>query len=431
MATKVIMPQMGESIAEGTITKWFKKEGDRVERDEPLFEISTDKVDAEIPAPAAGSLLKILAQEGDTVEVNSEVALIGQAGEAPAAADGGAPEAAEGPPVAAAAPAPAKHAPETTAPADVEELRRTRSSPVVRRIAAEQGIDLAQVPGTGISGRVTKKDILSWVERAKAGAVAPPPAAAPATARPAPTDVVVGPSPGDFGGADELRKPMSVMRRKIAEHMVEAKQIAAHVHTIFDVDMTEIGWLRDTHKQAWREREGTNLTWMPFIQRAVIESLKRFPVLNASLDGDNIVYHRDINLGIAVALDWGLIVPVIKRADELSLLGLARATVDLATRARAKRLNPDEVAGNTFSITNPGVFGGRFGTPIIPQPTVAILGVGTIEKRPVVRHDAIAIRTMCTLSLGFDHRLIDGAVADRFMAELKQRLQEARFPDLG
>ena len=439
MPTKVIMPQMGESIAEGTITKWLKKVGDPVERDEPLFEISTDKVDAEIPSPASGSLLQILTQEGETVEVNKEVALIGESGEvlvdatsaagttedtAPAP-EAAAPAATRTPAIVPAPPAAGTAAP-AAGPAGIEELRRTRSSPVVRRIAAEHGIDLAQVPGTGISSRVTKKDILAHIEHARAGTAPAGTAAAPAST----ADVVAGPSPRDFGGAGELRQPMSVMRKKIAERMVEAKRIAAHVHTVFDIDLSEIGKLRDAHKQAWKEREGINLTWLPFIQRAIIESLKRFPVLNASIDGDDVVYHRDINLGIAVALERGLIVPVIRRADNLSLLGLARATVDLATRARSKQLKPDEVAGNTFSITNPGIYGGRFGTPIIPPPTAAILGVGTIEKRPVVINDAIAIRTMCTFSLGFDHRLIDGAVADQFMADFKERLQGARFSDL-
>jgi 2-oxoglutarate dehydrogenase E2 component (dihydrolipoamide succinyltransferase) len=294
---------------------------------------------------------------------------------------------------------------------------------VVRNIAAEHGVDLAAIQGTGISGRVTKRDILAHVEAAgskPATASAPTSAAAPAAT----------PAARDFQGAGELREPMSVMRKKIAERMVEAKHLAAHVHTVFDVDLTEVGKLRARHKERWKAQEGVNLTWLPFIQRAAIDALKHYPTLNASIDGDDVVYHRDVNLGVAVALDWGLIVPVIKRADELSLLGLARATVDLAGRARSKRLKPDEVAGNTFSITNPGSYGGRFGTPIIPPPTVAILGIGVVEKRPVVRDDAIAIRTMCTMSLGFDHRLIDGAVADQFMAEVKRRLQEARFEGL-
>ena len=442
MSTKVIMPQMGESIAEGTITKWLKKVGDKVERDEPLFEISTDKVDAEIPSPAAGVLVEILAAEGVTVEVNKEVAIIGEAGAAAvsrpaAAAAPPAPAATAASPATAAPVAPAAPAaaastaggPATPARpsaghggASVEELRRTRSSPVVRRIAEEHGVDIARLTGTGIGGRVTKSDIMAFVE----GRGAAPAAAA----RPAATAPASGPSPRDFGTADTLREPLSVMRRKIAERMVEARRIAAHVHTVFDVDLSDIGRLRDRSKAGWKERHGVNLTWLPFIQRSAIEALQRFPILNASMEGDDVVYHRHVNLGVAVALDWGLIVPVIRNAEELSLLGLTRATADLADRARRKQLKPDEVAGNTFSITNPGVYGGRFGTPIIPPPTVAILGVGTVEKRVAVRDDAIAIRTMCTLSLGFDHRLIDGAVADQFMALIKQRLQEAHFPDL-
>jgi len=445
MTTKVIMPQMGESIAEGTITKWFKKVGDSVERDEPLFEISTDKVDAEIPSPAAGTLLEIYAQEGETIEVNKEVAAIGAAGEKPAGAASApapaAPQPAQPAAAPAAAPAPAAPAP-PPAPAppaavagmDKDELRRTRSSPVVRRMAAEHGIEIAQVKGTGISGRVTRRDMEAFIA---AGAAAAPAAAAvqPAAAAPAPaaapaTAPAFGPPPAAFGTARDLREPMSVMRKKIAHHMAQAKQTAAHVHTVFDVELTRVGKLRDSHKAEFKSREGFNLTWLPFIQKAAVDSLRRFPIMNASMDGDDIVYHRDVNLGLAVALDWGLIVPVIARADALSLVGLARATYDLATRARNKQLKPEEVAGNTFTITNPGGFGGRFGTPIIPQPTVAILGVGTIEKRAVVRDDAIAIRTMCTLVLGFDHRLIDGAVADQFMADVKRRLEEARIEGL-
>ncbi|MFQ5668957.1 MAG: dihydrolipoamide acetyltransferase family protein [Acidobacteriota bacterium] len=415
MTTNVIMPQMGESIAEGTITKWLKKVGESVERDEPLFEISTDKVDAEIPSPASGTVLEILAQEGETVEVNAEVARIGEgvpSGEKPRSSPQPEPQA---PPIPPAAPAeePRAGTGGSTGPAPI------RSSPVVRRIASEQGVDLAQVKGTGIAGRVTKKDILAFV--AARGA-------APAPSGDEPP--VSGPTARDFRGAGELRKPMSVMRKKIAERMLQAKRGAAHVHTVFDVDLTDVGRLRELHKDSWKNREGLKLTWLPFIQRAAIESLKRFPLLNASIDGDDVVYHRDVNLGVAVALEWGLIVPVIHRADELSLLGLARATADLARRARSKQLSPDDVAGNTFSITNPGAFGGRFGTPIIPPPTVAILGVGVVEKRPVVRYDAIAIRTMCTFSLGFDHRLIDGAFADQFMADVRHRLQEAHFEGL-
>jgi pyruvate dehydrogenase E2 component (dihydrolipoamide acetyltransferase) len=455
MTTKVIMPQMGESIAEGTITKWFKKIGDSVERDEPLFEISTDKVDAEIPSPAAGTLVEIYAQEGETVEVNKEVAAIGVAGEQPAAvAPAATPQPVPAAPVQAAAPAavaPAAPAPAlqpapaataqaapgaaTGGPTDVDELRRTRSSPVVRRMAAEHNIDISHLVGTGISGRVTRKDMEAFIAAGKpaagpAAASAPTTASAPSPA-PAPAPAPsFGPGSSAFGGTRELREPMPVMRKKIAEHMLHAKHTAAHVHTIFDVELTRVGELRNRHKAGFSQREGFNLTWLPFIQKAAVDSLRRFPILNASIDGDDIVYHRDVNLGIAVALDWGLIVPVIANADALSLVGLARATRDLATRARNKQLKPAEVAGNTFSITNPGGFGGRFGTPIIPQPTVGILGVGAVEKRAVVRDDAIAIRTMCTLVLGFDHRLIDGAVADQFMADIKRRLEGASFEGL-
>ncbi len=445
MTTKVIMPQMGESIAEGTITKWFKKVGDSVERDEPLFEISTDKVDAEIPAPAAGILLEILAQEGETIEVNKEVASIGAAGEKPSGSPAGAgtqAPAQEAPRAAAPAASEAQAAPPavaTAAPsaasssgagADKDELRRTRSSPVVRRMAAEHSIDISRITGTGISGRVTRKDMEAFIAAGGAATAQPAATPSPAPSQAAPAAPSFGPSPVAFGSARDLREPMSVMRKKIAHHMVQAKQTAAHVHTVFDVELTQVGRLRDSHKAEFKNREGFNLTWLPFIQKATVDSLRRFPILNASMDGDDIVYHRDVNLGIAVALDWGLIVPVIAGADALSLVGLARATVDLATRARNKQLKPQEVAGNTFSITNPGGFGGRFGTPIIPQPTVAILGVGCIEKRAVVRDDAIAIRTMCTLVLGFDHRIIDGAVADQFMADIKRRLEEARFEGL-
>ena len=438
MTTKVIMPQMGESIAEGTITKWFKKVGDSVERDEPLFEISTDKVDAEIPAPAAGILLEVLVQEGETVEVNKEVATIGAKGEKPATGtaaaatpapvkeeEKSAPPAAA-PPAAAPPAAPAATGASPRSGAGKDELRRTRSSPVVRRMASEHDIDISQVTGTGISGRVTRKDMEAFIA---GGAAAAPSAAGPGGVA-APAAPTFGPSPVAFGSARDLREPMSVMRKKIAHHMVQAKQTAAHVHTVFEVELTRVGRLRDRHKAEFKQREGFNLTWLPFIQKATVDSLRRFPILNASMDGDDIVYHRDVNLGIAVALDRGLIVPVIAGADALSLVGLARSTFDLATRARNKQLKPQEVAGNTFSITNPGGFGGRFGTPIIPQPTVAILGIGCIEKRAVVRDDAIAIRTMCTLVLGFDHRLVDGAVADQFMADLKRRLEEARFEGL-
>jgi 2-oxoglutarate dehydrogenase E2 component (dihydrolipoamide succinyltransferase) len=447
--TDVIMPQMGESIAEGTLTKWLKNVGDAVERDEPLFEISTDKVDAEIPAPAAGVLKEIRVQPGETVEVNTVVGVI----EAGAAAGTDAPAAAEVVPAAAAeaaapaaaptAPAPAPPAPPaapTPAPApepsrsraemSAEELRQLRSSPVVRRIAAEHEVDLRQLSGSGISGRVTKQDILDHLahredpeppDAPEAPAPERPGAAAATPAPPAPaTPTVPAYLPGE---AVEL-VPMSPIRRKTAEHMLLSKRISAHVSTVFEVDMSRVDELRRKHRASYEERNGVRLTYLPFFATATIDALKEFPILNASVDGDNIVYRKEINLGIAVALDWGLIVPVIRGADEKNILGLTRALGDLAERARSRKLKVDEVQGGTFTITNPGVFGSLFGTPIINQPQVAILGVGTIEKRPVVREDAIAIRTMTYLALTFDHRIVDGADADRFMARIKQGLQE-------
>ena len=466
MPTNVIMPQMGESIAEGTLTRWMKKIGDSVKRDEPLFEISTDKVDAEIPSPAAGVLLEILVTEGTTVPINTVVAKIGEAGEAtveaPAAeapapvveAPAPAPAAAPEP---APAPAPAPAAAPSAAPFTVppqpgetkEELQKRRSSPVVRNIAEEKGVDLAQVPGTGISGRVTKADIVAFVE--KGGAPAATPAAAPAAAHaapapaPAPALVATAPAPAKAApaapviafpaGANVTVEAMSPMRKKIAQRMVESKQTSAHVATVFEVDYTAIAKLRDRVKDRFAAQHGTKLSYMPFIFRAVVAGLKARPAVNASVSGDDVVYHRDINLGVAVALDWGLIVPVIKNADDLSLVGLARAANDLANRARTKKLLPDEVQGGTFTITNPGVYGSLFGTPIINQPQVAILNVGTIEKRAKVVEmpdgsDAIAVRTMGYLALSFDHRLVDGAEADAFMGVVKATLENGSFSEL-
>ncbi len=427
MSVDVIMPQMGESIAEGTVTKWLKSIGDTVKRDEPLFEISTDKVDAEIPAPQAGVLSEILVEAGATVGINTVVARISEKGEAAPSKDE--PAAAPAKPKAEAAPeAPPRPAPREESAggspassgngsASVEELRRTRSSPVVRKIAAEHGVDIASVQGTGISGRVTKQDILSYIEKGGGGARQAPAAA---------------PQPSMFRPGENTRvEPMSSMRKKIAEHMVMSKRTSAHVTTFFEVDMTSVARLREKHKSAFEAREGIKLTYLPFIAKAAIEGIRRYPIINASVDGDSIVYKRDVNLGIAVALDWGLIVPVIRNADEKNLIGLARAIADLGERARGKKLSPDDVAGGTFTITNPGGFGGLSGTPIISQPQVAILGVGVIEKRPVVIDDAIAIRTMCILVLSFDHRVIDGADADRYMAHVKQVLERGAFPDLG
>ncbi len=432
------MPQMGESIAEGTIVKWLKAVGDKVIRDEPLFEISTDKVDAEIPSPASGTLLEIKVVEGQTVGINTVVAIIGEGGGAAAPA----PAAAEAVPAPVAAPEPAPAVPASevpgTAPApppppaapveppqpaaasgSVEELRRTRSSPLVRKLAEEHGVDISAVTGTGISGRVTKADILAYVE--SGGAKAAPAGSAHAPVAPSAPSApavpeVVRPT---FKPGERVRvEPMSIMRRRIAENMVASRRTSAHVNTVFEMDCTKLVEVRNKLKGQY-EADGAKLTYTPMIIKAVVDSLKAFPILNASIQGDDIVYKQDINVGIAVALDWGLIVPVIKRADEQSLLGLSRSVSDLAERARTKRLKPEEVQDGTFTITNPGIYGGLFGTPIINQPQVAILGIGAIEKRAVVINDAIAIRTMSFFALSFDHRLIDGAVADQFMAHLK------------
>jgi pyruvate dehydrogenase E2 component (dihydrolipoamide acetyltransferase) len=523
MATEVVMPQMGESIAEGTITRWLKQVGERVERDENLFEITTDKVDAEIPSPAAGVLLEIRAQEGETVEVGAVVGLVGEAGEQPAAGGASAqaaqppatPQPAAQPPSPQPPPPPAQQSaqqqtatqsspaaqspaaqsaavstpppqPQQAQPAaqaqassaataqqgqqvqssaaqqqqpaaapqtqqassssggnggggaassgdgggrTVEELRRTKSSPLVRKIAQEHGIDITRLEGTGASGRVTKNDILSFIEsggpaaqqQQQAGAQPQPAAAAQTSAQ----------APAAQSGAGDRVEPMSHMRKKIAEHMVMSRRTSAHVTTVYEIDMTRIARLRDRHKAEFQQRTGTKLTFMPFIFQAVTRAVRRFPVFNSQVSGDQIVYKQDINLGMAVALDWGLIVPVIKRADDLSISGLAKAANDLADRARTKQLKPDEVAGGTFTITNPGVFGGLFGTPIINQPQVAILGVGVIEKRPKVLTtedgDLIAIRHMAYFALSFDHRIIDGADAERFLSYVKELLEAGEF----
>jgi len=405
MPTPVVMPQMGESIAEGTIIRWIKKVGESVERDEPLFEISTDKVDAEIPSPAAGVLTDIKVKEGETVAVNSVVAEIGQPNEVREA--GTAKQQADGqttPP-----PAPSDETVRAITSEQPSDNGRRRSSPLVRRIAKEHNVDIAQIAGSGIGGRVTKHDILGYIER---GDVRPSPSPAPAVRE------VRKP---ERATADRIEK-LSVMRKKIAEHMVLSKHTSAHVHSVFHVNFSTIEKLRQ-QRRAEYEQAGVKLTYMAFIARVLVEALHRHPILNASIDGDNVVYKKDINLGIAVALDDGLIVPVIKNADEKNLLGLSRAIADVAERARTKHLSPDEVHGGTFTITNPGQFGAQFGMPIINQPQVAILGVGTIEKRPVVIEDAIGIRTMAYLTLGYDHRLVDGAVADEFMADVKQHLE--------
>ncbi len=434
MATNVIMPQMGESVAEGTVVRWMKKVGERVERDEPLFEISTDKVDAEIPSPAAGTLAKILVKENETVPVNTVVAVIDGEGTAEA--------------VAPPAPAPAKHAeaaptptpqpapapPVAAGPAappapSARGEEKVRTSPLVRRMAREHNLDVSRIPGTGLGGRVSKKDILAYLAQGGSAAQAAP--AAPSTVRepgaPAPT------APARrkivFTGATQI-EPMTPMRRQIAEHMVLSQQTSAHVTTVFEVEMTRVVETRERGAAEFERRNGLKLTYTPFFVRAAVEAIKEFPIFNASVDGTNIVYRRDVNIGVAVALETGLIVPVVKRADEKNFLGIARAVQELAERARTKRLSVDDVQEGTFTITNPGVFGSLFGTPIINQPQVAILGVGTIEKRPVVRQDAIAIRPMVYLALTFDHRLIDGATADQFMARLKSVLENWDEPVL-
>jgi 2-oxoglutarate dehydrogenase E2 component (dihydrolipoamide succinyltransferase) len=444
---------MGESIAEGTVSKWLKKVGDTVERDEPLLEISTDKVDAEIPSPAAGVITEILVNEGDTVPVNAVVARIAAEGESTAAAPAAAPETpkpaeqtaaeqstkkeiAQEAPGAVAQAAQPQAAPSAPSPqaeeenvASLDERRRTKSSPLVRKIAAENNVDVSQVQGTGVSGRVTKNDILDFLQQPKPpqqAAPQPQRAAAPAEAYQAPQ----APRMQFAEGSNVHIEPLSVMRKKIAHHMIASKQTSAHVQTVFEVDLTNVDKLRRQYKEAYAER-GVKLTFMPFIVQAVIAGLREFPILNASMDESNVIYHRDLNIGIAVALDWGLIVPVLKRADELNILGVSRAINDLGERARTKKLAPDDVQGGTFTITNPGVFGGLFGLPIINQPQVAILGVGGIKKRPMVVEtkdgDFIAIRSMCYFSLGFDHRLIDGAVADQFMTRMKQIIELGQF----
>jgi pyruvate dehydrogenase E2 component (dihydrolipoamide acetyltransferase) len=446
MATNVVMPQMGESIAEGTIVRWIKKVGDNVDRDEPLFEISTDKVDAEIPSPGAGVLTEIKVKEGETVPVNSVVAVIGgtavgsasapdgastsaasaatvdkSAGPAPAAPSPGAsgmPEAAVGqpetvPPAKSAEPAETAAEPAgDQAPDSIEDLRRQKSSPLVRRIAREHDVDIRQINGTGISGRVTKDDILDFIKTGPKSA----PTAAPAAAKSG------GYNPAFKPGDKVQIVPMTIMRKKIAEHMVLSARTSPHVYSVYEVDFHRVSQLRDKKKGEY-ERNGSKLTFTALIAKVIVDALRAFPVVNASIDGENIVYKKDINLGIAVALEQGLIVPVIKNADEKNLVGLSRSIEDLAARARSKKLNPDEVQGGTFTITNPGIFGAVYGLPLINQPQVAILGVGAIEKRAVVINDAIAIRPTCHLSLGYDHRLIDGADAGRFLSYIKERLE--------
>jgi 2-oxoglutarate dehydrogenase E2 component (dihydrolipoamide succinyltransferase) len=441
---------MGESIAEGTLSKWLKKLGDEVKRDEPLFEISTDKVDAEIPAPTAGTLVEVKVQEGETVPVQTLVAVLetekGAAAVPPAPA--AAPEAPKAAPAPAATPSPA---PVTPTPAVAaagtstvrasppppapkgdgsetgEDRLRRRSTPLVRKIAAEHQLDISQISGTGFAGRVTKQDILGFIDRAPPAQAPPAPVAG--TRPVAPVGPIAHPTVEPWPG--DRVEPWSKIRRITADHMIMSRRVSAHVASFFEIDYSRVAQLRAQHKQSYADR-GVSLTFLAFIAKACAENLRSHPVVNAAVSGDSTIFRRDINIGIAVALDWGLIVPVVKHADELSLMGIARAINDLGERARTKRLSPDDIQRGTFTITNPGGFGPYAGIPIINQPQVAILGVGTIEKRPKVvtlpdGTDAIGIRTMGMLTMSYDHRVVDGADADKFLADVKKALQE--FPE--
>jgi len=476
----VIMPQMGESIAEGTLSKWLKKVGDEVKRDEPIFEISTDKVDAEIPAPTAGVLAEVLVTEGQTVPVQTLVARIetekgatiaapaapAGAGDAPAGGEGGARSpggapvvgggaagrssgagtgasapardatatpAAPGQIAASAGGAPAAARPASGNGSTFEQRVRTKSSPLVRKIAAEHGVEIGAMQGSGVAGRVTKKDILQFLESGARSVSAPPAAAGDRPSLYAPGGVDQhGPLPEPWPG--DVVEPMSKMRALISEHMVISRRTSAHVTSFFEVDFTRVARIRAKERARFEAATGQKLTYMPYIIRATVDALKKFPVMNSSVAGTNVIYRKEINIGVAVALDWGLIVPVLRNADDLSLTGLTRALNDLAARARAKKLQPSEVQNGTFTITNPGVFGSLMGTPIINQPQVAILGVGAIEKRPKViagpdGEDTIAIRTCAYFSISFDHRIIDGAVADQFLAYLKRQIET--YPETG
>ncbi len=475
MAVDIVMPQMGESIFEGTITKWLKKPGDKVERDEPLFEISTDKVDAEIPSPSAGVLKEIKVGEGKTVPIQTVVGVIDAdgAGAAKAAAPAAAPAPKATEPAKAAAPAPPAARPQIVPPAQAARPaatapvpvavsapspapsrptgERIHSSPLVRRMAKEHGIDLSTIPGTGAGGRISKQDIEAYLaggaqpsaEAAEPTAVefaAPAPAPAPqrAAAPPPPPPAVSGgqthvafesavPREKMYFGNYEVQ-PMSIMRQRIAEHMIASKHVSPHVYSVDEIDMTKVASLRAKAKDEFEKRYETKLTFMPFFVKAAVAGLRAFPTMNASLDGTNVILHKEINVGIAVALDWGLIVPVIKSADEKNILGIQRNLNDLAERARAKKLKPEEVQEGTFSITNPGVFGGLFGLPVISQPNVGILGLGAIEKRPVVINDSIAIRSMCYVTLSYDHRVVDGAIAHQFLHKVKETLENWSEP---
>src|SRR5579871_3134992 len=456
--TDVVMPQMGESIVEGTLTKWLKKPGEKVERDEPLFEISTDKVDTEIPAPTSGVLQEVLVEEGKTVAISTVVGRISETGGngASAPAPAAAKPAPAAPSPAPPAPAPAPKAAQPSAPPPPPPPQRAPEpqpvaysepessngplSPLVRKMAREYGIDLQQVKGTGMGGRITKQDLESYMSaqgartmaQATAPAAAVPVAPAPPPPAPQQTQAVTpiytsqqqqAAPPAPFSTARARVEPMSTMRQKIAEHMIMSKRVSAHVTTVHKVDMTKIAKMRARFKDEFDRRYGFGLTYLPFVINAAVEAIHEFPIINASIEGNNIIYHNDINVGIAVALENGLIVPVIRGADEKNIVGLQRAVVDLSTRARSRQLKPDEVQGGTFSVTNFGSFGSVFATPIINQPQVAILGVGAVEKVPVVIDDAIAIRSQCYLALTFDHRLIDGALADQFTGKAKQVLE--------
>jgi len=470
MAVDVVMPQMGESIFEGTITKWLKKPGDKVERDEPLFEISTDKVDAEIPSPSAGVLKEIKVPEGQTVPIQTIVAVIEGAGSAATSAPAPAPTPAASVPAAKPAPAapaavPATAKPTTPAPAPVlatappapaaqaapaSSTERIHSSPLVRRMAKEHGVDLSTIEGSGAGGRITKQDIEAAIAVSSGAAPASAQATSPAAAArpippPAPAAVahpggaaahgsqfipalqVAVPRERLYFGNYEVH-PLSVMRQKIAEHMVASKHVSAHVYSVDEIDMSKVAAIRAKSKEEFEKRYETKLTFMPFFVKAAVAGLRAYPIVNASLDGTNVVLHKEINIGIAVALDWGLIVPVVKNADEKNLLGIQRNLNDLAERARSKKLKPEEVQEGTFSITNPGVFGGLFGLPVISQPNVGILGLGAIEKRPVVINDSIAIRSMCYVTLSYDHRVVDGAIAHQFLRKVKETLENWAEP---
>ena len=470
MAVDVVMPQMGESIFEGTITKWLKKPGDKIERDEPLFEISTDKVDAEIPSPSAGVLKEIKVPEGQTVPIQTIVAVIEGAGSAATSAPAPAPTPAASVPAAKPAPAapaavPATAKPTTPAPAPVlatappapaaqaapaSSAERIHSSPLVRRMAKEHGVDLSTIEGSGAGGRITKQDIEAAIAVSSGAAPASAQATSPAAAArpippPAPAAVahpggaaahgsqfipalqVAVPRERLYFGNYEVH-PLSVMRQKIAEHMVASKHVSAHVYSVDEIDMSKVAAIRAKSKEEFEKRYETKLTFMPFFVKAAVAGLRAYPIVNASLDGTNVVLHKEINIGIAVALDLGLIVPVVKNADEKNLLGIQRNLNDLAERARSKKLKPEEVQEGTFSITNPGVFGGLFGLPVISQPNVGILGLGAIEKRPVVINDSIAIRSMCYVTLSYDHRVVDGAIAHQFLRKVKETLENWAEP---